>query len=341
MTKTQPVSTVEPIDRIAGIALTGAEALFAELRLSISASATTPVYTPVGSLLSTIFRILTVATPVIVDHLTDTEMASWTGGMDSVAKQLPTWLKTDFAEGRYGSDPPSRPRFRLLDTFDDSPQMRFPLLEQAAERLSERNIMTRQQWDAAEKSARDRAFFITGDITRDTIAKVRDDLVEDISDGTSLLTFRDRVEDVLAKSAIGPARVENIYRTNVQAAFRDGRETLASHPVVAGIFPYQQYLAQHDARTRHSHILLESLGLDGTAVYRRDDPFWDMFTPPWDYQCRCGVRMLTIEQAARLGVSEAKEWLRTGVAPSSPQWRYQSIPFAPREGFGTRGRVAA
>jgi uncharacterized protein with gpF-like domain len=135
--------------------------------------------------------------------------------------------------------------------------------------------------------------------------------------------------------------VENIYRTNFQAAFRDGRETLASHPVVAGIFPYQQYLAQHDARTRHQHKELEKLGLNGTAVYRRDDPFWDMFTPPWDYQCRCGVRMLTISQAAKLGVKEAIEWLDTGVAPMRPEWRYQDIPFAAKPGFGSRGRVAA
>jgi hypothetical protein len=93
--------------------------------------------------------------------------------------------------------------------------------------------------------------------------------------------------------------------------------------------------------TRHQHKELEKLGLNGTAVYRRDDPFWDLFTPPWDYQCRCGVRMLTIAQAAGLGVKEAIEWLDTGVAPMRPEWRYQDIPFAAKPGFGSRGSVVA
>lgn len=334
-------TALEPIDRIAGLALTGAEALFAEIRARIGDAATGPIYAPQSNLLSAIWKVMNESVPVIVDHLTDTEMASWTGGMDSLSKQLPKWLLSDFMEGRFGQSPPERPRLTLFDMFGDEPKLRFPLIEKAAEKLADRNIMTRSDWDAAERSAQERAFFITGDITRDTILKVRDELVNDLSDGTSLRTFRERVSDVLERSAIGPARIENIYRTNVQAAFRDGRETLASHPVVAGIFPYQQYLAQHDARTRHEHKELEKLGLNGTAVYRRDDPFWDMFTPPWDYQCRCGVRMLTIAQAAGLGVKEAKEWLDSGVAPMQPEWRYQAIPFAPRPGFGSRGRVAA
>jgi len=241
------LTSLEPSDRIAGMALIGAEALFAEIRGRIGDAATGPIYAPQSNLLSAIWKVMNDSVPVIVDHLTDTEMASWTGGMDTLAKQLPKWLLGDFINGRFGQSPPDRPRFSLFDMFGDEPKLRFPLIEKAAEKLADRNIMTRSDWDAATRSAEERAFFITGDITRDTIAKVRDELVNDLSDGTSLLTFRERVSDVLNRSAIGPARVENIYRTNVQAAFRDGRETLASHPVVAGIFPYQQYLAQHDA----------------------------------------------------------------------------------------------
>jgi SPP1 gp7 family putative phage head morphogenesis protein len=334
-------TSLEPIDRIAGLALTGAEALFAEIRARIGDAATGPIYAPQSNLLSAIWKVMNESVPVIVDHLTDTEMASWTGGMDSLAKQLPKWLLSDFMEGRFGQSPPERPRFTLFDMFGDEPKLRFPLIEKAAEKLADRNIMTRSDWDAAERSAQERAFFITGDITRDTIAKVRDELVNDLSDGTSLRTFRERVSDVLERSAIGPARIETIYRTNVQTAFRDGRETLSNHPIVRGLFPYQAYLATHDARTRHEHRALEELGLNGTNVYRTDDPFWDRFTPPIDYNCRCGKQPLTIEAAARKGVREAKEWLETGVAPYQPEWRYQDIPFTPKAGFGSRGRVAA
>lgn len=123
---------LEPIDRIAGLALIGAEALFAEIRGRIGDAATGPIYTPQSNLLSAIWKVMDESVPVIVDHLTDTEMASWTGGMDSLAK----WLLSDFMDGRFGQAPPDRPRFTLFDMFGDEPKLRFPLIEKAAEKLA-------------------------------------------------------------------------------------------------------------------------------------------------------------------------------------------------------------
>lgn len=37
--------------------------------------------------------------------------------------------------------------------FGDEPKLRFPLIEKAAEKLADRNIMTRSDWDAATRSA--------------------------------------------------------------------------------------------------------------------------------------------------------------------------------------------
>ena len=99
---------------------------------------------------------------------------------------------------------------------------------------------------------------------------------------------------------------------------------------------YQAYVPIHDARTRETHLALGKLGLDGTGVFRRDDPFWDRFTPPWDYNCRCGTNLLTIEAAARMGVQEAKEWLRSGRPPAEPEYRDQFIPFPNNAGFGQK-----
>jgi hypothetical protein len=114
---------------------------------------------------------------------------------------------------------------------------------------------------------------------------------------------------------------------------------LAAHPVVAEIFPYQEYVPIHDGRVREEHEALAHLGIDGTGVYRREDPFWDYFTPPWGYQCRCGVNLLGIADAARLGVREASEWLETGVKPPLRS-RLAEIPFKPTDGFGYRGRTS-
>jgi hypothetical protein len=104
------------------------------------------------------------------------------------------------------------------------------------------------------------------------------------------------------------------------------------------VFPYQAYEPIHDGRVRDEHAELEKLGLNGTNVYRRDDPMWNYFTPPWGYNCRCGVNLLTVDAAARAGVAEAKLWQSTGRPPEVPEHRLQAIDFRPPVGFGTRGR---
>jgi hypothetical protein len=85
--------------------------------------------------------------------------------------------------------------------------------------------------------------------------------------------------------------------------------------------------------------MLGQLGLNGTGIYRRDDPFWDHFTPPNGFNCRCGVRILTVDAAARAGVQEAKQWLASGQRPATPEHRFSAIPFPPTPGFGSRGRT--
>jgi len=66
---------------------------------------------------------------------------------------------------------------------------------------------------------------------------------------------------------------------------------------------------------------------------------WDYFTPPWDYNCRCGVNVLTVEAASRAGVEEAREWLRTGQPPLVVEHRLEIVLRAiqPNPNFGHRG----
>lgn len=118
-------------------------------------------------------------------------------------------------------------------------------------------------------------------------------------------------------------------------AYSTGLIEVLNHPLVADEFPYLAYHAVHDSRVRPEHLALERHGLNGTNIYRRDDPIWERFTPPWDYQCRCAIIPMTIEDAARAGVHEAQEWLRTGLPPSTPEW-VTPPPFSPPEGWNTR-----
>ena len=104
-----------------------------------------------------------------------------------------------------------------------------------------------------------------------------------IDQGASRGVFRERLGERLDGSFIGPAHRENVYRTNIQAMFHSAHDELADDPVVAELFPYQSIDPIDDGRTRPNHLALKKLGLNGTSVYRRDDPFWFLFLPPWGY----------------------------------------------------------
>ncbi len=175
--------------------------------------------------------------------------------------------------------PPRRPPLIPGPFGDDAPEpLRFPIIEEGARRLLETNVLTREQYDAQTEAARQRSFTVAGDIERETVQRIRDTMAENIDKGTSLNGFRRELSDELRKSFLGQRTSKPVYRTNVQAAFRDGRQTLIANPIVAAAFPYQEYMAINDDRVRDDHAKLEQLGIDGTNVYRLDDPFWDHFT---------------------------------------------------------------
>lgn len=284
---------------------------------------------------------------IFADHFLATDLAGWLAGMDWTSTQLPAWVLQDFLDQPAWRNPPP-PTTRFPGRFGeaDEPSVRFPRLEQAAKRLSERKILTKDAWEAETQAARDRAFTLAGDLSTATIDTIRGVLTEDIAEGTSFEGFVRKLEQRIGKSPLAPGHLETVYRTNVQAAFRDGRETIMSQPVIAEVFPYAKYSAIDDSRVTPTHLALQTLGMMGaggkrTGVYRRDDPFWDTFTPPWWYNCRCGTYPLTVARAASFGVLEAIEWHRTGVPPANPEWRYLDIPFQGNPGWGSRGRTGS
>ncbi len=281
------------------------------------------------------------------DHIHYSKIVSWITGFDWAAGKTPDWVFDEPSQPpairppqQVPGRPPSQPPLFPPSIAEGPEELRFPKIEEAANRLIERNILSREAFDAASREIQQDAFTVAGEIENDTIETIRDTLAEDIRQGTSLDGFSDRLSERLGTSRLGDGHLETVYRTNVQSAFRDGRETLMQDPVVASAFPYQEYVHIGDDRVRDEHARLSQLGLNGTNVYRRDDPFWDHFTPPWDYNCRCAVNVLTLEAAAARGVKEAQSWLETGQPPLRPEYRLAAIPFRPKAGFGSRGRVA-
>lgn len=333
---------IEPINSLLAESIFDANSLFDDVRSDLFSSILRASQLQPNAIPAMVQSAFAPTRAVLADHLAATAMSSWVFGVDAIERLFPEWLRDEFRTGiRSDFNPPMDGWFDDLEDQGPEPKPRFTIIENAINRLFERNVLRRDQWDRASAVARQNAFMITGDIEQDAISDVRDALLDDLRDGTSLDSFRDRAGDILKSSGLSNNRIETIYRTNVQSAFRDGRETIARDPLVMEAFPYQAYLAIHDARVRSSHLALESLGLSGTNVFRRDDPFWDYWTPPNGFNCRCGVRLMTVEAAARAGVEEAMKWLESGRPPANPEFRLQFIPFPPEEGFGFRGRFGS
>lgn len=313
-----PDSAIRPVDLIIGKSLLTAESIMQELRERLLAL---PYfgYLTQEQLIQAARNILTEYEPLVAENLANADLAAWIVGFDRVAAKLPDFAKDRFAPfwRRPPNDPPRLPPLIGGAAGDDGEELRFPIIERAAASLFDRQILTPSEYYAAESRERSKAFTVARESREDVLGRIRDRLAETVDEGASLKIFRDKIGPELEQSFIGPAHLELVYRQGVQSAFRDGHDKLADNPIVDEIFPYCEILPIMDARGRKTHQSLAHTGIDGTGAYRRDDrAFWALFNPPIEWNCRCGKNLLTIEAAARKGVGEAAEWLRTGRKPA-------------------------
>jgi hypothetical protein len=207
----------------------------------------------------------------------------------------------------------------------------FPALEVAIKRFWQRGILPPDVYYSLSGAAKQQAFTISGGLTDATLGRVHEMLAEHLEGPVDRAAFVKEVREKVLALPISDAHVEHVFRNAVNESYSQGMETVLEQPIVADGFPYRAYHAIHDDRVEAEHLALEKLGLNGTNVYHKDDPTWGRFRPPWRWQCRCGWVAISIRQAARLGVAEAKEWLDTGVEPIH---RFvEPPPFSPPVGW--------
>ena len=146
----------------------------------------------------------------------------------------------------------------------------------------------------------------------------------DSDHGRDFRAFLKRVKQFFGGALPAPITDDGlgkVYRRSTVAMLTRGQEQLVeNHGLNSEVFPYRLFSATHDARTPPSHLAMESCGLNGTAIYRWDDPVLQRFMPPITDSCRCCMIAMTIERAAEKGVEEARRWMRTGSPPERPNW---------------------
>lgn len=154
-----------------------------------------------------------------------------------------------------------------------------------------------------------------------------------IDEGMTYAQWLDSIDEMF--DACGVTRRSNhhlqtTFQTNIQSAYNSGRWAEYHDPDVAGFFPYFQYHAVDDDRTRYEHLAMNN------AVYHRDDPIWATWWPPNGFNCRCTVTAISRYEAEEYGIQPGQYWgvdengdmIRRGGAPTGKE-------YLPDEGFNS------
>ena len=140
---------------------------------------------------------------------------------------------------------------------------------------------------------RSQSVSIAGLAALEQIRFIVDKLADVLEKGGTFKSFQDAVRAGSLDVNLPTYRLENIFRTNIQAAYSRGRWEQQTRS--RGSRPYLMYDAINDSRTRPAHHAMDNI------IRKWDDSFWATNYPPNGYRCRCTVISLTEAQAKKRG----------------------------------------
>jgi len=218
-------------------------------------------------------------------------------------------------------------RFSGREMTDLAEVAKFPKTAAAIQALSNRGILTAEEFYALDSEQRDKHFTVSGQHSEDVIERIQTAITEILAEGPSIAKAKEMIAEAVAGegSPLSDAHLETVYRVAVNQSYHDGLERVLDDPIVGEAFPYLYDSSIADGRRTKLCQYFATAGIDGTSVYRADDPVYAKLKPVRHFNCRCNVFPLTIKDAAKLGVGEAEEWLKTGQPPKNP-FRMQAPP---------------
>jgi SPP1 gp7 family putative phage head morphogenesis protein len=177
--------------------------------------------------------------------------------------------------------------------------------EEALAFFREKAVLTGPEFEALAAELGDYAaslaFTVSNIAVADLLQDIYDEVLKALESGSTFWDFREGIDDIMARkgwAGLAPYRLDNIFRTNLQAAYSVGRYKQMT--AIAERRPFWQYDAVNDSRTRPSHM-----AHDG-KVHHHTHPFWDKWYPPNGYRCRCRVNSLSAKEMEEEGLKEEK-----------------------------------
>jgi SPP1 gp7 family putative phage head morphogenesis protein len=167
--------------------------------------------------------------------------------------------------------------------------------DEARDYLLTKQVMTRAQFDALDDRVKARAFTIAKEEDKRVLAYARDRAAEVATGDITQAEYREALTD--KNPWLTDHHIETVVRTNVGQAYEAGRFTELTQGVGKGMYPFYQYAALDDGRTRPSHK-----AMDG-RIFAADDPDLGTYWGPNGFNCRCTMVPFSADEAQRRGVS--------------------------------------
>jgi hypothetical protein len=173
-----------------------------------------------------------------------------------------------------------------------------PFQEQSEFFRRKLNLPTKH-WTDIYNAEHDWAFVVAG-ANRDALVQdFRTAIEKAIDDGTTLETFRNDFDDIVARygwdyNGGRDWRSRTIYETNLFSSYNAGR--LQQLDDMQDVLPYRQY--HHSDAVEHpreEHLKWDNL------VLRADDPWWKTHFPSNGWGCQCYVTGLTESDLRAMG----------------------------------------
>jgi SPP1 gp7 family putative phage head morphogenesis protein len=158
---------------------------------------------------------------------------------------------------------------------------------EAIEAIQSKPAIVREVFDGLLPELRARAFTITGIQAADVLQRVQDEIAS-LPEGTPWDEAKQNIVDTL-DPYLGDAaeqRAELLLRTHGFQAFQSATWNIAQKDADTIAL---QYMTMEDDRVRPTHEVLDGI------IVPKNDPFWKLHFPPWEWGCRCRVRPMNID----------------------------------------------
>lgn len=172
--------------------------------------------------------------------------------------------------------------------------------KQAVAWFRERVPLTQAEADDLKRRTGERAFTVAHVSQLKLVSGIYADIDKALAEGMSFEAFRERQLRALKNEWEGTvanpsARLETIFRTNMQSAYSAGRVREMREPDTLAVRPFWLFSAVADMRTT------EVCKACDKTVLPADAGWWRTHTPPLHFNCRSAIRAITAEDARRRG----------------------------------------